>query len=171
MPENADEFLLTDDGEGEHKDTIEELARGEGNDVLTLTADIANKLGVSKGTVDTFDDLIFQLGLSRNYTLVNKKQSDQIMKTWRDGLESARQQLPRLWHDYNEVQPKSPGQYQQRTQARGKQLAILNEMIALLRKYEEAINPRALRVPDISTIEALKKRIELQQTADKPEKK
>lgn len=172
MPVNPDEILLTDDGDEQNgrKDSIQELARGEGNDCLTLTAKLAYDLGVSKGTVDTMEDLLFQLGISRNHTMV-KSQSAQIMKTWRDGLESARRQLPKLWEQVGKVEVKAPGQYQQRTQARGARKKLLNDMQAIERKYEEALNPRALRVPGIADIDTLKKQIDLEQLADKPEKK
>jgi hypothetical protein len=175
MPEGPDEFLLTDDGDQQagHEDTEEQLARGEGNDNLTLTAKIAYDLGVSKGTVDSIDDLIFQLGLSRNSKLVNEKQSDQIMKSWRDGLENARRALPRLLREYQEVQVKPPGMYQQRTQARGARKHILEEMQGIEKRYEEALNPHRIPpgLPDWNEIEILKRQIDLEQQADKPEKK
>lgn len=176
MPDGADEFLLTDDGNKEagREDTIEELARGEGNDNLTLTAKVAYDLGISKGTVDTIDDLIFQLGLSRTSELVNEKQSDQIMKTWRDGLENARRQLPRMWKDANEVEVKPPGEYRERTQARGSKKHILQQMEAIEKKYEEALHPHQIPpqgVPDYNELERIIKQIDLDQLGDKPEKK
>lgn len=176
MPEGPDEFLLTDDGDEQagRKDTIEQLARGEGNDNLTLTPKVAFDLGLSKGTVDSLDDLIFQLGIARNSQLVNEKQSDQIMKTWRDGLENARRRLPRLWKDFNEVQVKEPGQYRERTQARGRKKAILEEMQGIEKKYEEALHPHQIPpegVPDWNELERIKKQIDMDQIGDKPEKK
>jgi hypothetical protein len=170
MPESPDEFLLTDDGEASNEDGEIQLARGEGNDCLTLNADVAYKLGVSKGTVDTLDDLLFQLGIARNSTVV-KGQSAQIMKGWRDGLESAKRQLPKLWRDVNQVEVKAPGGYRERSQARGRRKSLMEEMQAIEKKYEEALNPAQLRVPGWNDLETLKKQIDLEQLGDKPDRK
>jgi hypothetical protein len=170
MPENPDEYLLTDDGKDERKDDIVALARGEGNDVLTLNADLAYKLGVSKGTVDTMDDLLWSLDIGRSHQMV-KGQSSNIMKNWRDGLDSAKRRLEKLWGEFGEVAVKDPGGYSERTQARGRRKAIITEMENLLKKYEEALNPREVGVPDYNTLEIYRKRIELEQMGDKPEKR
>jgi hypothetical protein len=170
MPEAPGEILLTDDGKDEREDTEEQLARGEGNDCLTLTPKVAYDLGVSKGTVDTMDDLLFQLGLARNHVML-KTQAPQILKTWRDGLELARRQLPKLWHQFNEVAVKPPAQYTQRNQARGKRKSILEEMQGIEKKYEEALNPHLVGVPNYTEIEEIKRKIDLERLADKPERK
>jgi hypothetical protein len=170
MPEGPDEFLLTDDGKEDRADNIVQLARGEGNDVLTLNADLAYKLGISKGTVDTMDDLLFNLGLARNHQMV-KGQSANIMKAWRDGLDNAKRRLEKLWDDFQNVQVKDPGGYNERTQARGKRKAIITEMENILKKYEEALDPREIPVPDYNTLEIYRKRIELEQLGDKQDKR
>lgn len=169
MPESPDEFLLTDDGQGSNEDTDEQLARGEGNDNLTLKADLALKLGISKGTVDTFDDLMFQMGLARNNVQIKGK-ADQIMKAWRDGLAGARRQLPRLWESFGEVAVKDPGGYPERTAARGRRKAIIAEMQTVEKRYEEALNPRQVGVPGWADLETIKKQIELDQLQDKDRK-
>ncbi len=127
MPQSPDEFLLTDDGEEGNADTIEALARGEGNDVLTLNADLAFKLLVSKGTVDTMDDLIYKLGLSRTSDMLKGK-APQIMKAWRDGVQDAKRKLPKLWQEFEEVTVAAPGGFNERTAARNKQKNICTEM-------------------------------------------
>ncbi len=172
MPEAPGEILLTDDGKDSNEDTEEQLGRGEGNDCLTLTAKVAYDLGVSKGTVDTMDDLLFQLGLARTNVMV-KGQSAQIMKGWRDGLEQARRQLPKLWHQFEEVVPKPPAGHQERTQARGKKKSIIEQMQDIEKRYQEALNPNQLRpgVPNWNQLEEIKKRLELEQLGDKPDKK
>lgn len=165
-PEADTETLLTDDGKDDRQDNIQALARGEGNDCLTLTPKIAYDLGVSRGTVDTLQDLIFQLGLARDHVML-KARAPQIMKTWKDGIAKAKRDLPRLWREYNQVQVAAPGGYQQRNQARGKRVAILNEMLAIIRRYEEALNPNQYRAPNASQIEAIKKTIELERLQDR----
>jgi hypothetical protein len=170
MPEAPGEILLTDDGKDENEDTEEQLGHGEGNDCLTLTSKLAYDLGVSRGTVDSMDDLLFQLGLARNHVMV-KGQSAQIMKTWRDGLEKARRELPKLWKQFEEVEVKAPGQYPQRTQARGKRKSIITDMQGIEKKYEEALNPHSVRAPNYTELEEIKHKIDLEQLADKPEKR
>lgn len=173
-PSAPGEVLLTDDGEGDNKDTIERLARSEGNDVLTLTADTAYKLGVSKGTVDRLEDLIVALGIARNHTILktgNDFASTKFMKGWRDGLDSAKTQIPKLVRKYREVQVEAPGGYDQRSQARSRRIAVLRDIRALLKRYEESINPRALGAPTIEEIDILIQQIQLEQLADQRERR
>jgi hypothetical protein len=169
MPASPDEFLLTDDGQGANEDTDEQLARSEGNDNLTLKADLALKLGISKGTVDSYDDLMFQMGLARNNVQIKPKQD--FMKQWREGLASAKRQLRKLWlTDFREVAVKDPGGFQERTAARGRRKAILNEIQTIEKRYEEALNPNAIGVIGWAQAETLKKEIELDQLKDKDKK-
>ena len=170
MPQNPDEVLLTDDPADGHADTIEALARGEGNDCLTISAKLAFDLGISKGTVDTMDDLIFKLGIARNYDIV-KGQSQRITKGWSDGLEDAKRKLRKLWEEYGDVQVEAPGGYRERTQARGRRKAIIEDMQQILKKYEEALNAREVPCPDWATLNIIKERIKTEQMADKPERK
>jgi hypothetical protein len=167
MPAAPGEELLTDDGKGENEDSDADLARGLGNDNLTLTADLAHRLGISKGTVDTLDDLLFQLGIARHHQMV-KGRSEQIRKSWTDGVEKAKKELRKLWQeDYQQVQVQAPGEYQQRTAARGQRKRIIENMQSLLKRYEEAINPRQLRIPTYEELEIIKKQIEFEQLADR----
>lgn len=172
MPQSPDEFLLTDDGDeqGGRRDDIVALARGEGNDCLTLTSKVAFELGVSKGTVDSMDDLIFKLGIARNHEIIPGN-SKRIMKGWSDGLVDARRKLARLWRDFNEVQVAAPGGYQQRTQARGRQRAICDEMQTLLKRYEEALDAREVPCPDWATLNIIKERLKTEQMADRPDRR
>lgn len=158
------EILLTDDGKDDREDTIQQLARGEGNDNLTLNADVAYKLGVSKGTVDSFEDLMRELGIARTYTRVDGK-SEQIMKNWREGLERAKRDAQRIWRDYSGVQVQ--GDYSQRQRARGQQIKHLDNLEKLLRRYEEALNPGQLGVPGIGDIGVLRERIKLEMMRDR----
>ena len=168
-PETPDEILLTRDGT-KYPDDIETLARGEGKATLTLKADIAYKLGISKGTADTLDDLVYQLGLSRTSEML-KGRGNAIMKSWRDALEDAKHTLPKLWEEFRGVTVKDPGGYNERTQARGRRKSILGQMQGIEKKYEEALNYREIGVPDWNQLETLKKQLELQQLQDKPDKK
>lgn len=158
------EILLTDDGEGPNEDNIQDLARGLGNDNLTLKADVAYKIGLSKGTVDTFEDLMRELGIARGYTRIEGK-SDQIFKNWSEGLERAGRDARRMWEDYQEIQV--GGSYEERKRARGQQIRILDDLERLLRRYEEALNPGQIGIPGLGDIGILRERIKLDQLRDR----
>lgn len=135
LPEGPDEILLTDDGKDTNQDTDKEIVAGEGNDVLTLNAKLARDLQVSKGTVETLDDLLFELGMSRNTVVVNKGKEGYFTKQWSDGVESALRNLRRLRERVNEIQ--ITGEYTDRTRARGQRKKLLNDMKAIIRRYAE----------------------------------
>ncbi|MCC6229557.1 MAG: hypothetical protein IT432_10055 [Phycisphaerales bacterium] len=134
MPEGPGEFLLTDDGMEANSDTAKALEAGEGNDVLTLTAKLAQDLRVSKGTVDDIDQLKFELGISRSGVEV-KSRAKQIMEGWSKGLEQAMRDLRRLRGEANAIQ--LGGDFTQRTRARGQKKQILQKMQGILKKYGE----------------------------------
>lgn len=137
-PRATDEFLLTNDAlvRG-NADSIQDLARGEGVNWLTLKADVAQVLDVSKGTVDTMDDLLFELGIARNHEMVGD--GEKIMDDWSRSLKRTEEALGRLWREWDEIQVE--GDWGERRRARGQQRAKLQQMIGLLDRYKEAIIP------------------------------
>ncbi|MBX3358252.1 MAG: hypothetical protein KF745_07475 [Phycisphaeraceae bacterium] len=146
MPEGPDEELLTDDGseaEG-RRDTIQDVARLKGNDNLNLTADLAYKLQVSKGTVDTMDALAFKLGIGRNYEVIDGR-SESIITDWGRSVSEAERTFLRKYRDQQELQVQAPGGYDQRTQYRGTRIRLLKECRSIIERYQEALNPRRLR--------------------------
>lgn len=158
------EILLTDDGLEANEDTIEQLARSQGNDVLTIDATLAQKLQVSDGTVNTDEELLYALGLSRSSVRVDQN-ADKIMQQWSDGVTNAERRLRKLAQEYQGIQVQ--GEYSERTRARGQQRRTLEEMQGILRRYEEALVPQRIGVPDYNTISILIEQIKLQQLADK----
>lgn len=167
MPENPDEYLLTDDGEGEREDTDRQRASGEGDDVLTLTAELAKKLLISKGTASTIDDVLYQLGIARQANLIEGR-SEQIMESWTRGLDNGRRELRRLWNDYGRIQV--GGDYDERQRARGRQIAILNDMLRMYMRYGEGISAQwrgQNGIPSEPFIKALIDQIKLQQLQDR----
>jgi hypothetical protein len=139
------------------------------NDVLTLKADIAQKLGLSKGTVDTKEELLTSLGLTRVGVDVSNN-SQRIMKQWADGLEAAKRQLKRLRDELGEVRVDPPGGWNERTKARGQQKQKLQQIKRLLQQWEEALNPRWLRQNGIPSIQQIDNQIDalnIEQLKDK----
>lgn len=140
-PERNEE-LLTDDGEGENEDTDAEIIRGTGNDNLTLHADLAQKLNVSRGTVSTLDDLLFELGIERNHVIVSDR-ADRIMDDWSTGIDQAIRTFQRIW---NQELPEAraaegAGDWESRNRARGRQKSLIGSLIGLLNKYKEVLDP------------------------------
>lgn len=145
-------ILLTDDGKDERQDTDKDLVRGLGNDALTLTADLAAKLQLSKGTADTLDDLFFQMGIEDRAYVLNDEDDDgetdaarRTLDDWSTGLERAIQKLRRLQFDLANVQERpqrnDPDGSKARNAARGQRTKLINEAIALLNKYGEVLDP------------------------------
>lgn len=170
-PQSTDEFLLTNDAlDDSKKDTIQELARGRGTNWLTLRADTARVLGVSKGTASTLDDLLFELGIARNHEMVGN--GDRIMDDWSESIKRTENALSRLFREYSEIQVE--GDWNERRRARGQQRAKLQQMIGLLERYKEAIVPYHIDVfrnvgrPQqlISDFRLRLQRLELEQLAD-----
>lgn len=161
MPADPSEILLTDDGtDDDFMDAMEDRVRGLGDDFLTLTAEMAHRLGVSKGTVRSMDDLLFELGIARTAQMVGN--SERIMEQWSDGLDRAELQLRSLWEEQQGVQV--GGDWDERRRARGRKINLLEQMRRLIRKYSEALPGNYPTEPQIATmIEQLK----LEQLRDK----
>lgn len=170
-PQSTDEFLLTNNAlEGANKDSIQDLARGQGKNWLTLKAPVALALGVSKGTVSNMDDLLFELGIARNYEMVGN--GEKIMEDWSSGLKRTEEALSRLFKDYQEIRVQ--GDWNERRRARGQQRAKLQQMVGLLQRYREALIPyhidvfQGVRSADqlIAEFRLRLQRLELEQLAD-----
>ena len=105
MPQSPTEFLLTDDGgtgDQGSADTMEDEVRGLGDDHLTLKARQALDIGISKGTVSSMEQLLFELGIARNAELIEGA-GNRIMQQWRDNVKKAPRQLQDLVREYQEA--------------------------------------------------------------------
>lgn len=162
------EWLLTDDGEGDNEDTIQERARSLGNDNLTINAEIAKTIGLSKGTVDDMETLLYELEIDRNHRMIDSRE-DRIREQWTRSVESAEWQLRDLMEEYGEIQV--AGERRERQAARSRQIATLRKIASLLNRYEEVIGARMFRmpggVPSVPQIEALIEQIRQEQMKDR----
>jgi hypothetical protein len=157
--------LLTDDGEGSNADNDEQKVRGEGNDVLTLRAEIAQKLGVSKGTADSVEDIMFFLGIVDNYELVADA-PERIMDRWSSAIDRLERDIPRMFREFNEINVQ--GDYNERKRARGQQINMLRKIISQVERYQESLAFSRIGVPPVDQLRVLIERIRLQQLADQP---
>ncbi|MEZ6234215.1 MAG: hypothetical protein R3B68_08495 [Phycisphaerales bacterium] len=139
------ETLLTDDGDGDNEDTDADVVRAQGNDNLTLHAEMAQRLNVSKGTVDSFDDLLYAIdpGLARNHVIVSDR-ADRIMDDWATGVDEAIRTFQRMWQqELPQAQGREQGgEWAQRNRARGEQRAIIERLIRLISRYKEVLDPQ-----------------------------
>ena len=64
---------------------------------------------------------------------------------------------------------KAPGQYEQRTAARGERIRLLQQAQSILKQFGEAINPEAVGDPDrtILQIDVIIDRIKTEQQLDR----
>jgi hypothetical protein len=145
--DESGEMLLTDDGKEGNRDTLQDVVRFKGNDVLTLDAPLAERLGLSLGTVDTVEDLLTKLGIDKGHRLIDGR-SDEIIATWGRAVSEAHVEFRRLYRELQRV-PTGGQTYDERSRNRGRQINLYTDMLALLNKYGEALNPRELRgMPD-----------------------
>lgn len=162
------EVLLTDDGQGDNEDTIQERARGLGNDNLTMTADIARTIGVSKGTVDNMDSLLYEIGIDRNHRMIEGRE-ERIREQWSRSVENAERQLRDLLEEFQRIQV--GGERRERQIARSQQIDKLRRIISLLKRYEEVINSGIFRMPEgmpsIPQMEVMIEQIRQEQMKDR----
>lgn len=142
FPDMTGEELLTDDGLDGNRDTLEDLARGRGNDTLTLSADTAVKLKVAKGIAATPDDLMDQLGIVRNYKRLDSR-SDAIFKNWETRVQRAEQDMEEYIRQFRAVRAENDTP-DARVAARGRQLGLLERCRRLIEQYNKSLNPEAL---------------------------
>lgn len=139
--------VLTDSGEGEFKDDEKQLFR---NDLLGLDAGLAYKLGISKGRVDTIDDLLFELEIEDNSVVYDETEGQEVLDEWEEGIDWALDMISRettqfgrprgrLWREINDV--KIEGEWKERNAARGKLISLHKQLISILTRYEEALDP------------------------------
>lgn len=150
MPENPGELVLTDNGKGGNIDTMDELVRGKGNDVLTLKADNARKLGLSSGTAGDLDELLELMGILRNHQMVEGR-SDQILESWAKNVASGQRQVRSLYRDFAEVQVN--GTPREVRQAISTQISILERIQGLFLKYGESFDPFGDGIGNITDLE------------------
>ncbi len=150
-PEDGDDWhILTDNGEGKNKDEFS----FEGNDVLTLNADWAFRIGVARGVVDTIDDLAFELNIGRDYEDISGR-SVSILNSWRDRVRRARTQLQDLNEELGQA-----GRGRGDAAALGRQINTLRQMRSLYTAFEEVFDADGVQRSQIDIqIEDIRQRI------------
>lgn len=140
-----DWVILSDDAEGENKD--KEALRG--NDLFLLEPDWAEKLGISDGTAEAIDDLAFHLGVHRHYEAIESNKGQKAVDDWKKGLDEAVKlvnpqerpglRLGKLWRDLAEIE--GGNDFNERKRNRGRKMAILRQIRAIVAQYAEVLDP------------------------------
>lgn len=146
----TDVYVLTDDGKGENADTMQQQVRDLGNDVLTLKADNALKLGLSSGTAADMDELLELLGILRNHNMIEGR-SDQILESWARNVASAQNQVRDLYRQFNATQV--GGTPREARRAISTQISLLEKVQGLIRRYGESFDPFGEGVGDLTNLE------------------
>jgi len=148
MPENPNEFVLTDNGKGDNADTENQKVRGTGNDVLTLKADTSLKLGLSSGTAADMDELLELLGILRNHEMIEGR-SDKILAAWSKNVDNSLRQMRSLYRDIEAVQV--AGTPAEMRRALSSQISYLERIRGIFYKYGEAFGGGVANITQIET--------------------
>lgn len=142
--DESGDLLLTNDPAANSKnvDTMEDILRMRGKNVLTLDPETALKIGLSKGTVETVDDLAVELGIARSFVVVPGR-SEALLERWGRDVAEAERNLNRIWREYQRIRPEGDTP-QMRNRGRSQQINRLNEIKSLLERFSGAINPYRL---------------------------
>ncbi len=141
--------ILTDDGDPRagRANTAEEVVRGTGNDVLSLTTDVAKRIGFIDGEAPTLDDLAFLLGVERAYKVYGRR-SERILAEWTAQVDKVLPTFEDLQRDLREWRLEGENS-EQRNQSRMKRKRIVQKMIdLLLRNSEITLATRSFGSPD-----------------------
>jgi hypothetical protein len=164
LPESADEVLLTWAG----GDSVGDRIRGTGKDWLTITAKIGKDIGISKGTANTEDELLFQLGLDRDRELV-RGNADKIMGGWKKRIENVKKEILLAIETFRDTPVE--GTYEQRQAAYGKRMRALESISKLTSQYAEALLPQWLAENGVPPEQILRSMVELERINRQKEKK
>lgn len=161
VPSEPGEFLLTDNGKEENRDTMQQAVKGTLNDLMLLKEREAKLLGVSEGTADTFEDVLAQLGLERRHELIKGRGND-IMESWSESVARAARQMPKLWEEYQDPEVTANSQEDLARRTIGRRIKILEELRSIYNRYGEAIEIQRQRVPGPTDIDVLIEQLEVQ---------
>lgn len=156
-PDNWDSWtILSDDGEdqrednndidpnklpGEHQITSKDV--NPARDVLELNADHARRLGLSKGTLSSIEDLAFELGVERNYVeyaslrarTIAAEYSEEVTRMW----ERVAYQSGDLWRDYADLQRDfaRADNTSEQINAQRRMIRIIQNVISIVNRYDD----------------------------------
>ncbi|MCX5692031.1 MAG: hypothetical protein NTV94_19915 [Planctomycetota bacterium] len=170
LPSSPGEELLTDDGIGPRQDDPEAIRNRTGNDVLTIDASLALRVGLSRKTIDSRGELLEAMGLASNAADASGC-GDRVLMEWREGVTSTKLELCRLSEQYQRIAVGEPGDNAARKESRVQKREILLKMIGLFKgRFGESLDARWSRknqVPSRFDLEILVEQLKLEQSRDR----
>ena len=145
VAERPGEMTLTDNGKDGNVDSMRDRVTGDGNDVLTLKAENAEKLGISLGTANTMEDILDGLGVLRNHQFVDSR-SNKILSNWTATWKREVREIPRDWVDLMN-EPMQGTTAREVKQAISRRINGIKKIMGRFRKFEGVIPPQALGLP------------------------
>lgn len=151
-PDNWNSWIiLSDDGEGNREDNDEldpnktpdenDIADSSVNpayDHLEIGADDARRLGLSKGTVNSVEDLAFELGVERNYVEYASERAQEIQDRYFDEVQKVwfRIEYPNgdLWEEFRDLETDI-----QNAESESETIRHLNSQIRIIRRVMSSI--------------------------------
>jgi hypothetical protein len=135
--------VLTDNGDPQEgkADLLSDAIRGRGNDVLNITPEVALKLGVSKGTVNSREELFYALGIERQVRDLSKDaKAAKIQSEWSRGVGEAEAEINRLLAELQRT-PVQGATATERNAVRGRRIGMLNKIKSTYEAYKESVDP------------------------------
>lgn len=136
--------LLTDDGLDEREDTDAQIVRNQGNDVLTLRADIAKQIGFSAGTASDTSELLQLMGMGESAVVLDDRDkdgftdsADRVIEGWTRGIDETAKLIRRVNTDLAE------------TNEPARRLVLLRRLLAIYEAYGDVFDPNEQRRIDI----------------------
>lgn len=135
--------ILTDNASREEgkRDLLADVIRGKGNDCLNLTPEVALKLGVSKATVSSREELFYALGIERNVRdLAKESKAGKIQADWSRGVAQAEAEINRCIGELRRT-PVQGATASERNAIRGRRIGLFNKIKDVYADYRESVDP------------------------------
>ena len=134
MPTGPNEYLLTDDGEGDNEDSQVQLINNTGNDVLTLRGREAMLLGIAEDTLaSSVEQILDDIRIARNVEFT-EGQSDRIRRRWSNGVRTAERRAAEIFREMQNYEAPNA------VAALGFQIQKYDSLRGMVRRYGAAID-------------------------------
>jgi len=119
---------------------------------FNLTAEMAFDIGLSRGTVGTVEDLAFQLGIDRNYVVIDENDAEEEVDRWEEEFMRALERVipswgGEWWEELEEIEVEGDAREQRR--AISQKISKLNQIRSVFRRYEAYLDPSGTQQADI----------------------
>jgi hypothetical protein len=114
---------------------------------LQLDDDLAQKLNISRGTVSSIDDLAFELGIERNYKVIEDNRAVVMLERWADDFREAIEQVNtrngELWIEHSELieQMNAAETVNEYNRYRGQAIRKLRQIRSVIGRFADYLDP------------------------------